>query len=160
MEVEGTIIQILPLVSGQSAKTGNTWRKQEFLIETAAQYPKKIFMSLMGEKIDQFSLREGERVRVSIDIESREYNGRWYSDIRAWKIVPASQEQGASYDSTFGQRGYNPSSMGSGGFTPSTMNSGSYAGQAAGGGATSVASNPLDASSAAGDESGADDLPF
>ncbi|MBM3918779.1 MAG: DUF3127 domain-containing protein [Sphingomonadales bacterium] len=152
MEVEGTIVQIMPLVSGQSARTGNTWRKQEFLLETSAQYPKKIFMSLMGEKIDQFPLREGERVRVSVDLESREYNGRWYSDIRAWKIAPAGQELGGSFNTL--------SNMNQGGYTPSTMSPGSNSDSLSGGGAQSEAPDPLSASSAGEDSTGADDLPF
>jgi len=160
MEVEGTIIQIMPLVSGQSARTGNPWRKQEFLLETSAQYPKKIFMSLMGEKIDQFPLREGDRVRVSVDLESREYNGRWYSDIRAWKIAPAGQDQGGSYGSPNGQGGYNPSSMGSGGFAPSSMGSANYTGSAMGPGSSTGSSDPMSSSSMGDDANGADDLPF
>lgn len=150
MEVEGTIIQIMPLASGQSTRTGNMWRKQEFVIETFAQYPKKIFMSLMGEKIDQFPLREGDRVRVSVDLESREYNGRWYSDIRAWKIVPAGQDQGGSFGAASGQGGYMPSSMASGGYMPSSMASGSPSGAPDSNTATVL-----------GEEAtGADDLPF
>ena len=160
MEVEGTIIQIMPLVSGQSARTGNPWRKQEFLLETSAQYPKKIFMSLMGEKIDQFPLREGDRVRVSVDLESREYNGRWYSDIRAWKIAPAGQDQGGSFGSPNGQGGYNPSSMGSGGYAPSSMGSANYSGSAMGPGSSSGANDPMSSSSMGDDANGADDLPF
>jgi hypothetical protein len=160
MEVEGTIIQIMPLVSGQSARTGNPWRKQEFLLETSAQYPKKIFMSLMGDKIDQFPLREGDRVRVSVDLESREYNGRWYSDIRAWKIAPAGQDQGGSYGSPNGQGGYNPSSMGSGGYAPSSMGSANYSGSAMGPGSSSGANDPMSSSSMGDDANGADDLPF
>lgn len=160
MEVEGTIIQIMPLVSGQSARTGNPWRKQEFLLETSAQYPKKIFMSLMGDKIDQFPLREGDRVRVSVDLESREYNGRWYSDIRAWKIAPAGQDQGGSYGSPDGQGGNNPSSMGSGGYAPSSMGSANYSGSAMGPGSSSGSSDPMSSSSMGDDANGADDLPF
>lgn len=160
MEVEGTIIQIMPLVSGQSARTGNPWRKQEFLLETSAQYPKKIFMSLMGDKIDQFPLREGDRVRVSVDLESREYNGRWYSDIRAWKIAPAGQDQGGSFGSPNGQGGYNPSSMGSGGYAPSSMGSANYSGSAMGPGSSSGANDPMSSSSMGDDANGADDLPF
>ncbi|MBM3410108.1 MAG: DUF3127 domain-containing protein [Bacteroidetes bacterium] len=160
MEVEGTIIQIMPLVSGQSARTGNPWRKQEFLLETSAQYPKKIFMSLMGDKIDQFPLREGDRVRVSVDLESREYNGRWYSDIRAWKIAPAGQDQGGSYGSPDGQGGNNPSSMGSGDYAPSSMGSANYSGSAMGPGSSSGSSDPMSSSSMGDDANGADDLPF
>jgi len=109
-------------------------------------------MSLMGEKIDQFPLREGERVRVSVDLESREYNGRWYSDIRAWKIAPAGQELGGSFNTL--------SNMNQGGYTPSTMSPGSNSDSLSGGGAQSEAPDPLSASSAGEDSTGADDLPF
>ncbi len=84
MEVSGKVIQINPLQSGQG-KNGE-WKKQEFIIETKSQYPKKICITLWGDKIDQFSLSQGEDVVVSIDLESREFNGRWYTDVRAWKI--------------------------------------------------------------------------
>jgi hypothetical protein len=117
-------------------------------------------MSLMGDKIDQFPLREGDRVRVSVDLESREYNGRWYSDIRAWKIAPAGQDQGGSYGSPNGQGGYNPSSMGSGGYAPSSMGSANYSGSAMGPGSSSGANDPMSSSSMGDDANGADDLPF
>ena len=117
-------------------------------------------MSLMGDKIDQFPLREGDRVRVSVDLESREYNGRWYSDIRAWKIAPAGQDQGGSYGSSNGQGGYNPSSMGSGGYAPSSMGSANYTGSAMGPGSSTGSSDPMSSSSMGDDANGADDLPF
>lgn len=161
MEVEGTIIQIMPMVSGQSARTGNTWRKQEFLLETTAQYPKKIFMSLMGEKIDQFPLKEGERVRVSVDLESREYNGRWYSDIRAWRVVAAGTEPAGSYGapSAMGGAGFMPSSMGQGGYAPSSMGQGGFAPSSMGG-SHMGSGDPLAAPVSGDEPTGADDLPF
>ena len=91
MELEGKIIQINPLQTGEG-KNG-TWKKQDFIVETNAQYPKKICISAWGDKIDQFSLKENENVKVSIDIESREYNQRWYTDVRAWKVEKAGAQQ-------------------------------------------------------------------
>jgi hypothetical protein len=85
MDISGTIIQILPEVGGVG-KTGNNWRKQEFVIETKDQYPKKICFTAWGEKIDQFQLAAGEDVTVSFDAESREYNGRWYTELKAWNL--------------------------------------------------------------------------
>lgn len=86
MEISGRIIQILPIQKGTN-KNGNEWRKLEFVIETEAQYPKKVIIMLWGDKIDQFSLAEGQKITASVDLESREYNGRWYTEVRAWKIV-------------------------------------------------------------------------
>lgn len=85
MEIKGRIIMVLPLASGVS-RNGNEWRKQEYILETTDQYPRKICFNLWGDKIDQFALQQGEDVTVHIDLESREFNGRWYTDVRAWRI--------------------------------------------------------------------------
>ena len=84
MEISGKIIELLPEKSGQSAN--GEWRKQEFILETEAQYPKKICFMVWGDKIDEFNIQQGESLEVSIDVESREYNGRWYTDVKAWKV--------------------------------------------------------------------------
>ena len=84
MEISGKIIELLPEKSGESANGG--WRKQEFILETEAQYPKKICFMVWGDKIDEFKIQQGENLEVSIDVESREYNGRWYTDVKAWKV--------------------------------------------------------------------------
>jgi hypothetical protein len=85
MEISGKIALLLPLVTGQG-KNGE-WRKQEFVIEIAdGQYPKKVCLSLWGEKIDQASLTIGETAKISFDLESREYNGRWFTEARAWRV--------------------------------------------------------------------------
>ena len=84
MEIRGKIIELLPEKSGQSANGG--WRKQEYVLETDGQYPKKICFMAWGDKIDQFNIKQGETVEVSVDLESREYNGRWYTDVKAWKV--------------------------------------------------------------------------
>ena len=84
MEIKGKIIELLPEQSGQSAN--GDWRKQEYILETESQYPKKICFIAWGEKIDQFNIKKDEIIQISIDLESREYNGRWYTDVKAWKV--------------------------------------------------------------------------
>jgi len=85
MELSGKVTSLLPEVSG-SSKSGNAWRKQEFIVETGGQYPKKVCVSIWGDKIDQFGLKIGEQVTLGIDVESREYNGRWYTEVKAYKV--------------------------------------------------------------------------
>lgn len=89
MEVIGKIIVDLPMQSGTS-KTGNAWKKKEYVLETEDTYPKKIHFDFFGDRADQYQLTVGQRVRLSFDIESREYNGRWYTSIRGWKSEPAA----------------------------------------------------------------------
>ncbi|MFZ4724089.1 MAG: DUF3127 domain-containing protein [Paludibacter sp.] len=84
MEISGKIIAVLPIATGQG-KNG-TWRSQDYVLETADQYPKKVCFNLFGDKIDQFPIAIDEMVNVSFDIESKEYNGRWFTNIRAWKV--------------------------------------------------------------------------
>jgi hypothetical protein len=84
MEVKGRVTQLLPQQSGMGKK--GPWKKQEFILETQSQYPKKICFSIWGDKIDQYNLATGDMVNVSVDLESREYNGRWYTEARAWKL--------------------------------------------------------------------------
>lgn len=85
MDLSGKIVTQLPEVSG-SSKSGNAWRKQEYILETGGQYPKKVCVSLWGDKIDQFSLKVGEQVSLALDVESKEYNGRWYTELKAYKV--------------------------------------------------------------------------
>lgn len=91
MEVKGKVIQLLAPQTGQGKK--GVWRKQEFIIETQSQYPKKVCLSLWGDKIDQFKVASGDIVVASFELESREYNSRWYTEARAWKIVKESPGQ-------------------------------------------------------------------
>lgn len=86
MEITGKIIAVLPERGGTS-KTGNEWKTQEYVLETHEQYPKKICFNVFGaDKIAQFNIQAGEELTVSFDINAREYQGRWYNDIRAWKV--------------------------------------------------------------------------
>ena len=107
MEISGKIIAVLPLATGQG-KNG-TWRSQDYVLETADQYPKKVCFNLFNDKIDQFPLAIDDQVNMSFDVESREYNGRWYTTVRAWKVekgvvsaAPAASSPVASFDAAPG----------------------------------------------------------
>ncbi len=89
MEITGRIIRALPEISGTS-KAGNNWHKREYVLETQEQYPKTVHFDFFGERADQYPLNVGDMVKLSFDIESREYNGRWYTSIRGWKAEPAT----------------------------------------------------------------------
>lgn len=87
MEITGKIIEVLPLQSGTSARTGNPWMSQEYVLETHDQYPKKMLFRVFGEdKIKQMNIQSGEELTVSFDIDANEYQGRWYNRINAWAV--------------------------------------------------------------------------
>lgn len=100
MEIQGKIIQVLPLQEGTSSK-GNVWKLQPYVLETQGQYPKKVYFEVFGEdRIKQNPAQEGEEVTVGIDIESEEYNGRWFTKIRAWKIEGGTAPLGGIFDAS------------------------------------------------------------
>ncbi len=84
LELEGTVIKLLALQSGESAR--GPWKKQEYILETEGQYPKQVCFHAWGDNVDKFAIREGEKIKASIEINSREFNGRWYTDVRAWRV--------------------------------------------------------------------------
>jgi hypothetical protein len=94
MELSGKIIALLPLQTG-TGKNG-TWKKQEYVIETTDKIARKVCFSLWGDKIDQYGLKAGDDAEVSFDLESREYNGRWYTEVKAWKVARKSSGSPAS----------------------------------------------------------------
>ncbi len=98
MEITGKIIQKLEPQSGTS-KAGNAWKKQEYVLETTdSAYPRKVKFDFFGERADQYVFEVGDVITLSYDIESREFNGRWYTDIRGFKAVkvdPAAAGAGA-----------------------------------------------------------------
>lgn len=86
LEISGKVIQILPLETGEG-KNGQ-WKKQFFIMEYMdGNYPKKLCVSVWGDKTDAVrTMQPGSNVKVSFNVDSREYNGRWYTDVRAWRI--------------------------------------------------------------------------
>ena len=96
MEVVGKIIQVLPLQEGVG-KNGNPWKLQGYVLETFDQYPRKVHFEVFGEdRIKNNPCDIDQVVTVSFDIESREFNGRWYTSIRAWKIQQGDMTQAAA----------------------------------------------------------------
>jgi len=84
MELSGKVFEILPEQQGEG-RVG-TWRRQDFILEIPGQFPKKVCIGMWGDKIDQANLKVGDQVTAHIDIESREYNGKWFTSVKAWKV--------------------------------------------------------------------------
>ena len=83
-EMNGKVSAVLPIATGEG-KNG-TWKSQDYVLETGGQYPKKVCFNLFGDSIEKFNVVIDDEIKVSYDIESREYNGRWFTTIRAWKV--------------------------------------------------------------------------
>lgn len=87
MEIEGKVIAVLPEQGGVSPRTGNAWKSQEYVIETHDQYPHKCCFRVFGaERISNMNIQVGEELRVSFDVDAREYQGRWYNTLSAWRV--------------------------------------------------------------------------
>lgn len=93
MEISGKLVQILPVQTGMG-KNGE-WRKCSFVIETADKFPKKVCILAWKDLVEQVQqLQVGSMLNISFDVESREFNGKWYSDIKAWKVASGSGSGG------------------------------------------------------------------
>lgn len=96
MEVEGKII-VASEPRGGVSKAGNNWKVQEYVLETIEQYPKKIAFEVFGEdKIRQFNIQVGESLKVSFDIDARQWQDRWFNSVRAWKVERGSADAPAA----------------------------------------------------------------
>lgn len=108
--MRGRLVQILPVQSGTS-KAGNAWCKQEFVIETIDdQFPRKVVFTLFGDgKVAMLSgLNPNDDIDVSFNLESREFNGKWYTNANAWRVAPASQGNMGGGSSSMGGYGEIP----------------------------------------------------
>jgi hypothetical protein len=88
MQLTAKLVQVLPLESGMGRN--GEWKKQSIIVETESQYPKKICVSIWGDKINPSQLQANNMLTIDFDIESREFNGRWYTDVKAWKVETAN----------------------------------------------------------------------
>ena len=85
MEIKGKIIHALPEVSGTS-NDGNLCKKKEYVLEnTDGQFPRKVAFTCFGDNADKINLQVGQTATIYFDIESREWNGKWFTDIRCWR---------------------------------------------------------------------------
>lgn len=85
MELKGRITHVLPEQSGEGRN--GTWRKKEYVIEMPGTYPKSVCFEVWGNNIDAFNIQQSDEIIASLDLESREYNGRWYTNVKVWKVV-------------------------------------------------------------------------
>src|SRR5574344_320862 len=84
MEINGTIAAVLPLEEITGKTTGNKFMKQTAVLETEGQYPKKVAFEMFGEK--RKDLKVGDRVTLKFDVESHEFNGKWFTKVSAWGV--------------------------------------------------------------------------
>ena len=98
MQLTAKLTQLLPIQTG-TGKNGE-WKKQDIIVETVGQYPKKVCVSIWGDKINEGQLQIGNSLQIDFDIESREYNSKWYTDIKAWKIEVAGTGTQNTSDNT------------------------------------------------------------
>jgi hypothetical protein len=93
IRLQGKVVEVLKEQGGQG-KNG-PWRKRDFILEIPGKYPKKVCITQWGDAIDQQAVQEGLDITASVDIQSREYNGNWYTDVKAWKIEQGTGQQNA-----------------------------------------------------------------
>lgn len=97
MEIQGNVIKILDTQKFVSKKDGNEYVKNAFVVETVGQYPKRVCFTVMGaDKWGVMSIVEGKSYSVSFDVESREWQGKWFTDCMAWKAVSLENNNGGS----------------------------------------------------------------
>ncbi|MBE6210824.1 MAG: DUF3127 domain-containing protein [Rikenellaceae bacterium] len=90
MEFEGVVYKILPPTSGTSAR--GEWKRQDVVFELPQEFSRKICVTFFNKENDVAQLREGMTYMVSVNVESREFNGRWYTDVKAWRVQPKVAE--------------------------------------------------------------------
>jgi len=84
LTISGEVTNVLAEETG-TGRNG-PWRKQAFILKTEGEYPKEICVIQWGDSIDRFAVQAGEIITAHIDIQSREFKGRWFTDVKAWKI--------------------------------------------------------------------------
>ncbi len=94
MNIEGTIETLASPISGSSAR--GSWTKQDVILQLPGEFNKRLCVTFWGDKISELSsYKAGDKVDVSVNIESREYNGRWFTEVRAWRITRQQPPQEA-----------------------------------------------------------------
>jgi hypothetical protein len=107
MQFEGRVKEVMPVQSGVSQRTGEPWSNQEFVFgfyETSdAIYEKEIVLKLRNDKIKQYNLQVGDKIKAKFSLGINNYQGRKYNEIftgdieilqRAQPTQPAPAPQG------------------------------------------------------------------
>lgn len=93
MNFKGIITAAMPVASGTS-KSGKEWRRASYILtydNSNEQYPKSVLFDVMGDKIEQLNIQQGQEYEIEIDFTTREYNGRTYMSASAWRATPTQQ---------------------------------------------------------------------
>ncbi len=94
MEFTGTVFKIMPEIKGTSAR--GDWQRQEVIFEMMdGAYARKVAVTFFNKPTEVAGLTLGASYNVSFNVESREFNDRWYTDVRAWRIMPATDASAA-----------------------------------------------------------------
>lgn len=93
MEITGKVLEVLPLQSGQGQK--GEWKKQEVVFDQGGKFPKKVLISFWND-LANTKFTVGQTMNLTVDCESREFNGRWYTDVKCWKVLAAANDSGVS----------------------------------------------------------------
>lgn len=93
MEISGKVIQILPVRGGTSARTGNPWQVLTFIIETQETFPRKVAIEIFGEqRIKDNPVAVDDIITANVDVESREFNGSWFTSVRARNVIKGAAQ--------------------------------------------------------------------
>ncbi|MDL2254715.1 DUF3127 domain-containing protein [Bacteroidales bacterium OttesenSCG-928-J16] len=85
IEITGILTQVLDVRTGMG-KNGE-WKNQDFILETPGQYPRQVCISLWGDKTEALkNFAIGDQIKAMVDVESREFNGKWYTNVKAWQV--------------------------------------------------------------------------
>lgn len=93
--VTGTVVKVLPLVEGVSQRTGAPWQRQTVIVEhESGQYPRTIAIDISGgERINAMAMTVGQQVTCHLNVNTREYNGKFINSIECWKVEHPGQVQ-------------------------------------------------------------------
>jgi hypothetical protein len=95
MEIKGKLIKKMPVVTGQGRN--GEWKRQDLILETeGGQYPRKLCVTVWGDKVNVAALNDGETLTAQVDIESREFNDKWYTSVSAWKVEPSATTESST----------------------------------------------------------------
>jgi hypothetical protein len=106
MQLTAKLIELHPVQTG-TGKNGE-WKKQTIIVETEGQYPKKVCVTIWGDKTNSSHFQIGKNLTIDFDLESREFNGRWYTDVKAWKVEASGGQETSEIPSPSGDYGFPP----------------------------------------------------
>jgi len=107
MQLKAKLVEVLPMQTG-IGKAGQEWKKATIIVETLENYPKKVCVTIWGDKINESILNIGVILDVNFDLESREFNGKWYTDVKAWKVELFNETSNPSNTSANTSNNYPP----------------------------------------------------